>query len=458
MASGGFTFGSPGEGFFRVEAGIASPGLTSDFAKAGWFASVSAIWTPGRAASIGRRRAGEILDEPPAAEVTECDVLSAAVDLPPASLDPSAPASPRNVLATPPPPSATAASPSPAAPKPGGRPCLTPRQTDIYVDFFVKADYQLDRGTQPGTGSSSTLLHLTFADGTEIDVDFREIDEDTVDTPTFRRQVHDARVGAGHRLFPERMNRRTTPRLWAEKHKALAIIDEETLGFIDLGLTGVMTVLPIPAGGLRPAPGSAGSKSRVRSATGPTASSPKPRAGAGQPAPEPRAVTPDELQIHVAPDREPPGGAVGGSRGGKPPGRLSVSQRLANMRNGQKYDAAHKFDYERREVYIDRPGGGNPYRLDGYIHGREIVSRKLVQFARVTLKTAFGYLKEVPKKYLPGRFISKVPSNGPLAGKPLDGKMYLEVPVQTEPVPRAVLEKAAELKVIIRDVMGKEYN
>lgn len=127
------------------------------------------------------------------------------------------------------------------------------------------------------------------------------------------------------------------------------------------------------------------------------------------------------------------------------------------MRNGQKYDGAHKFDYARREVYVDGPGGKR-YRLDGYVHNREIVSRKLVQLARVKLETALRYVREIPKKYLPGRLISKVPSSGPLAGEELRGEMYLEVPVQTEPVPPAVLKEAATRDVAIRDVTGREYH
>ena len=43
-------------------------------------------------------------------------------------------------------------------------------------------------------------------------------------------------------------------------------------------------------------------------------------------------------------------------------------------------------------------------------------------------------------------------------GKGIDGQMILEVPVQIEPIPQSILDKANELEVIIRDVQGNIYN
>ena len=48
----------------------------------------------------------------------------------------------------------------------------------------------------------------------------------------------------------------------------------------------------------------------------------------------------------------------------------------------------------------------------------------------------------------------------PADGRTLQGQQYLEVPVQNQPIPQAVLDfaNAQETRVIIRDVAGREYN
>ena len=48
----------------------------------------------------------------------------------------------------------------------------------------------------------------------------------------------------------------------------------------------------------------------------------------------------------------------------------------------------------------------------------------------------------------------------PADGRTLQGQQYLEVPVQNQPIPQAVLDfaNAQEPRVIIRDVAGREYN
>ncbi|RSM82564.1 hypothetical protein DMH04_25570 [Kibdelosporangium aridum] len=100
--------------------------------------------------------------------------------------------------------------------------------------------------------------------------------------------------------------------------------------------------------------------------------------------------------------------------------------------------------------------------VDSYNPGEEIVERKHTQLAAIKLETAMGYLQSLPQKYPPGEIIADTPSNREkyphLVGQPLRGDMILEVPVQTAPVPPAIVEKAAELNVTIRDVNGKEYD
>jgi len=43
-------------------------------------------------------------------------------------------------------------------------------------------------------------------------------------------------------------------------------------------------------------------------------------------------------------------------------------------------------------------------------------------------------------------------------GKGISGKMVLEIPVQSKPIPQSVLDRANLLNIDIRDVQGKIYN
>lgn len=74
-------------------------------------------------------------------------------------------------------------------------------------------------------------------------------------------------------------------------------------------------------------------------------------------------------------------------------------------------------------------------------------------------ETAFGYIDEIGRKYAPGSTIADVPSTraSGLAGDKLRGVKVLEIPAQTRPIPRAVIERARSADVILRDVNGKDY-
>lgn len=74
------------------------------------------------------------------------------------------------------------------------------------------------------------------------------------------------------------------------------------------------------------------------------------------------------------------------------------------------------------------------------------------------MDTVVGYLREMERKYPPGTVIADVPSNraSGLAGRTLQGQMYLEVPVQNAPVPRQILDEARRRDIRIRDELGNE--
>ena len=133
--------------------------------------------------------------------------------------------------------------------------------------------------------------------------------------------------------------------------------------------------------------------------------------------------------------------------------------------------------YLYNEVYLEAPKKainlpeGSPtkhqyVRLDSYVPGKEIVSRKYTQLSEVSEETAIRYLKELSGKYAPGSVIADVPSNRTglnkgifevNQGSDLKGEMILEVPVQKKSVRESILKYARDKKIQIRDINGKIY-
>ena len=128
----------------------------------------------------------------------------------------------------------------------------------------------------------------------------------------------------------------------------------------------------------------------------------------------------------------------------------------------------------RREPYYEEQGGANEVhveprsdkgqypRVDSYVPGEEIVSRKHTQLSNVQESTAFGYLRELANTYGPGTIVADTPTNrrdlgDDAIGLPMEGDMVLEVPVQQNGVPPAVLAEARRLGIIIRDENGHTY-
>jgi len=85
------------------------------------------------------------------------------------------------------------------------------------------------------------------------------------------------------------------------------------------------------------------------------------------------------------------------------------------------------------------------------------VSRKFTQLADVQIQTAINYLQEAAKKYGPGKIFADVRSTPPrYRNQPIQGQLFLEVPVQTKPIPPQILQAAKKLNIIIWDTNGKE--
>ncbi|MCX2449968.1 polymorphic toxin-type HINT domain-containing protein [Pedobacter sp. PLR] len=120
-----------------------------------------------------------------------------------------------------------------------------------------------------------------------------------------------------------------------------------------------------------------------------------------------------------------------------------------------------------REGFYKRMGGFNEVvlstgkRVDSYIPGKEIVSRKFTQLANVTEETAKKYIDELATKYAPGTAIKETARNADAiakGGKELSGKMILEVPKQAGEISKKVLEHASDNFVQIRDITGEILN
>lgn len=142
---------------------------------------------------------------------------------------------------------------------------------------------------------------------------------------------------------------------------------------------------------------------------------------------------------------------------------ITDSGSLSPMQRGNAFNAARAFDYPYREVYVHSPkGDGAHVRLDAYMPGEEIVSRKFTQLAEHP-KDAIKHIYELVTKYPQGAFIADVPSSkglektGELSGLMLEGQHILEIPCQVNPIPLEVLDVARANGVVIREDTGPRY-
>jgi hypothetical protein len=128
-----------------------------------------------------------------------------------------------------------------------------------YVDAFNSATYDIDFRSEHHGLSKWITLHYT--DGAEAHVHIDQIGEETL--PTFQLiqvMIDQATVGEGHRVFPSRMNRTSTPNLWAAKHAVLEIMDTYNTLFLIATFPTVFTILTIAA-----QPGGKPPRAKVRS-------------------------------------------------------------------------------------------------------------------------------------------------------------------------------------------------
>jgi hypothetical protein len=133
-----------------------------------------------------------------------------------------------------------------------------------------------------------------------------------------------------------------------------------------------------------------------------------------------------------------------------------------NVQAGQNFNVQQRPNFPHNEVYVQSPEGRYNV-LDSYNDQTgEIVSSKFTQFSNVLPSTGVSYINEAANKYAPGTIIADVASNQAkrpqLIGQPLQGTLYLQVPVQNRPIPQPVIDAAKARYVKIRDVNERVYN
>jgi hypothetical protein len=124
-------------------------------------------------------------------------------------------------------------------------------QTDIdrlqagqYVDVYDYIIYNL--GYRSERGRLSKYLQVYYQDGTKIDVNIDAIGEESMTAIQMFQTMFD-HLGDGRRVFPQSMNRSTTPRLHSAKHEVLKIMDDYNTLFILMTFPTVWMLLTLTA-------------------------------------------------------------------------------------------------------------------------------------------------------------------------------------------------------------------
>ena len=143
----------------------------------------------------------------------------------------------------------------PAEPLPAGP--VSRGVLDIPMSHFVDLfeDVKYDVNYRPAAqGLLSEVLQLTYAKGLRVDIDIRLICDNR--DPARNHALAYPYAGPGKLIYPLRMGRDTTPRLWQAKHNlALASMkkwNDEFGLFVDMSMTAIFASLPV--GLVAPAP------------------------------------------------------------------------------------------------------------------------------------------------------------------------------------------------------------
>jgi hypothetical protein len=170
------------------------------------------------------------------------------------------------------------------------------------------------------------------------------------------------------------------------------------------------------------------------------------------------------------PAEQPPEGHPQGDTRGRLFDRTSqeYEDQATRRERGNTFNTEEEARYRHNEIRLVASGGGGQPRVDSYVVGEAIISRKYTQLAEIGEDATIAHIVELADKYAPGTRIADVPSNQAVLaegrarfgadGDKLHGRLELHVPEQFAPVPRAVLEAAERAGVVIRDPEGRIYN
>lgn len=104
----------------------------------------------------------------------------------------------------------------------------------------------------------------------------------------------------------------------------------------------------------------------------------------------------------------------------------------SNTARGIRFNAIAQSQYDYNEVNLISNSDPNAFtRVDSYVEGKQIISRKATDLENIEFSTFKDYLSELAKKYKPG---TKIRSNKypELDGKELKGQMCLQIPKSNE--------------------------
>jgi hypothetical protein len=114
----------------------------------------------------------------------------------------------------------------------------------MYVDFYTSVYYDIDYKHTGGNCSKWLMVH--FADDTLIDVHMDLIFEESMDPDTAEEMERHSHFGSGHRIFPQRMNPATAPRLYAAKKSAEEVMAQNLLDLMQVASKAVFFIITMP--------------------------------------------------------------------------------------------------------------------------------------------------------------------------------------------------------------------
>ncbi|MEO9964664.1 MAG: hypothetical protein ABJF11_02675 [Reichenbachiella sp.] len=102
------------------------------------------------------------------------------------------------------------------------------------------------------------------------------------------------------------------------------------------------------------------------------------------------------------------------------------------FKRGNDFNGIAKNVYRYNEITLKGIGGKAGKRLDSYIPGKEIISRKATTLSFIKTSTFEGYLNELVTKYPKGSPINAPKFGNEFVGEVLDGAYKLEIPLSNK--------------------------